>query len=270
MHKLDKKDVRNSFFRWTFFSHSNYNYERLQATGVIHAFSPILKKLYNDRPKEMKKALLRHMNFFNTEPHFGGVILSLVIAMEEDRADGAPITDEAINGIKTGLMGPLAGIGDTLYQGTLIPILLAFGISLSSQGNILGPIVYTVMLMGILLSIAYIIWMKGYEVGKEGIEKVLKGNLLQKIITGSSAMGAIVLGALSASFVTVSSPLAINLGNTILSVQEDILDKLFLGLLPLLTTLLTFYLLKSKQMKSTKVMLILIIIGTIGGLLNII
>ena len=140
--KLEKKDIVNAFWRWTFFSHANYNYERLEATGLVHSYKHVIKKLYGDNPEEYKAAILRHMQFFNTEPHIGGVIPGIVLAMEEQRANGAPITDEAINGIKTGLMGPFAGIGDTLWQGTLTPILLAFGISLGAQGNLLGPVLY--------------------------------------------------------------------------------------------------------------------------------
>ena len=128
--KLSKKEIVLAFWRWTFFSHANYNYERLEATGVVHSFRHIIKKLYGDDPEQYKECLKRHMQFFNTEPHFGGVILGIVLAMEEERANGAPSTDEAINSVKTGLMGPFAGIGDTLWQGTLTPILLAFGISL--------------------------------------------------------------------------------------------------------------------------------------------
>ena len=99
--------------------------------------APIIEKLYGDDPEEYKAALERHMEFYNTEPHFGGVINGMVIAMEEQRANGAEISDEAINGIKTGLMGPFAGIGDTLWQGTLTPILLSIGISLSAGGSLL-------------------------------------------------------------------------------------------------------------------------------------
>ncbi|MBL1229684.1 PTS system mannose/fructose/sorbose family transporter subunit IID [Enterococcus sp. BWB1-3] len=267
--ELSKKDVAKSFWRWTFFSHANYNYERLEATGLVHAFSPIIKKLYADNPEEYRNALKRHMAFFNTEPHFGGVICGMVIAMEEDRANGAPITDDAINGIKTGLMGPFAGIGDTLWQGTLTPILLAFGVSLGSEGNLMGPLVYGLMMFGIMFSLAYFVWMQGYRMGKTGIEKILSSNILQYLITGASAMGAIVLGALTANFVSVSSPFVIKVGTVELGLQEDILDKLFKGILPLGITLLTLYLLKNRKMKSTTVMLILVVIGVVFGAANI-
>lgn len=262
---LTKKEVVKAFWRWTFFSHANYNYERLEATGLVFVMKPVIKKLYGDRPDEYKACIQRHMQFFNTEPHIGGVIPGIVLAMEEERANGAPITDEAINGVKTGLMGPFAGIGDTLWQGTLTPILLAFGISLGSQGNLLGPVIYTLLMFGIMFPVAYICWMKGYSLGKEGIEKILGGNQLQMLITGASAMGAIVLGALSAQFVTVKCSAIIKLGALKMNVQETVFDQLFQGILPLAVTLFTLYLLKNKKMKATTVMLILVVIGVVLG-----
>ena len=262
---LTKKEVVKAFWRWTFFSHANYNYERMEATGLVFAMKPVIKKLYGDRPDEYKACIQRHMQFFNTEPHIGGVIPGIVLAMEEERANGAPITDEAINGVKTGLMGPFAGIGDTLWQGTLTPILLAFGISLGSQGNLLGPVIYTLLMFGIMFPVAYICWMKGYSLGKEGIEKILGGNQLQMLITGASAMGAIVLGALSAQFVTVKCSAIIKLGALKMNVQETVFDQLFQGILPLAVTLFTLYLLKNKKMKATTVMLILVVIGVVLG-----
>jgi PTS system mannose-specific IID component len=266
---LEKKDVVKAFWRWTFFSHANYNYERLEATGLVFAFKPIIEKLYKDNPEEYKKCIQRHMLFFNTEPHIGGCIPGMVIAMEEQRANGADIPDEAINGVKTGLMGPFAGIGDTLWQGTLTPILLAFGISLGSQGNLLGPLVYTLLMFGIMFPVAYWCWMKGYFLGKDGISKILGNNLMAQIIQGASTMGAIVLGALAAAFVSVSSPLVTNIGEMQLTWQTDVFDKLFLGILPLAVTLVTLYLLKNKKMKATSVMAMLIIVGVVLGTLGI-
>ncbi|MBN2918863.1 PTS N-acetylglucosamine transporter subunit IIABC [Ligilactobacillus salivarius] len=267
---LSKKDVVKAFWRWTFFSHANYNYERLQATGVIHALSPVFKKLYGNDEKEMAEALERHMQFFNTEPHFGGAILGMTIAMEEDKAKGAPITDSAINSIKTGLMGPLAGIGDTLWQGTLIPILLSFTISFAADGNILmGPVLFAILHLAIIWGIGYLSWMQGYSLGKEGIAKILKGSLLPTVMTYAQCLGPIVIGALSANFVKVSTPLKLDLGDKVLKIQTGVLDKLVLGLLPMAITLLCYYLLK-KKFKPTTIVLILIIIGIVGGMFYII
>ncbi|MEW6696303.1 MAG: PTS system mannose/fructose/sorbose family transporter subunit IID [Bacillota bacterium] len=266
--KLSKADVVKAFWKWTFFSHANYNYERLEATGVVQSMSHIMKKLYGDNPEEFKACIKRHMMFYNTEPHFGGVINGMVIAMEEERANGAPISDEMINGVKTGLMGPFAGIGDTLWQGTLTPILLAFGISLGIEGSLMGPLIYTLLMFGIMLPVAYFMWMKGYELGHSGIQSILTGNTLKSIMVGASAMGAMTLGALSANFVKLASPAVITVGAAKLNVQADIFDKLLLGLMPLLITLGTLYLLKNKKMKSTHVLLILMAIGAVGGFLG--
>ncbi|MCI1714332.1 PTS system mannose/fructose/sorbose family transporter subunit IID [Clostridium sp.] len=266
--KLSKKDVIKAFWRWTFFSHSNYNYERLQSTAMVHCLAPIIKKLYRDDESEFKAAIKRHMEFFNTEPNFGGVIHGMVIAMEEQRANGEAISDEMINGLKTGLMGPFAGIGDTLVQGTLVPILLSFGISLGSEGNLLGPISYSVLIMGITISLAYYMWMQGYKLGREGIQKILAGNLLKKVMTMATTMGAIVLGALSANFVQLTTYVNLKMGASGLSIQKDVLDKLLLNLLPLIITLLSLKLL-NKKFKATTVLAILIAIGAVGGILGI-
>ena len=266
---LTKKDLAVAFWRWTFFSHANYNYERLEATGVVHAFSPILKKLYGEDQQAMTGALERHMQFFNTEPAFGGPILSVVIAMEEEIANGAEISDETVNGFKTGLMGPLAGIGDTLWQGTLIPILLSFTLPFGSQGNILmGPVLFFVLHMGIMCIIAYKLWMLGYEQGKEGILKLMSSGLLDTVLTFSRTLGSIVIGALAAQFIKVSTPLTVSLGEGVLSVQTNVLDQLMPGLLPLSVTMLTYVLLK-KKLKPTQVLLVLLVIGLVFGTLGI-
>lgn len=267
--KLDRKDVVKAFIRWSFISHTNYNYERLQASSFVSSLKPVLTKLYGDDINEMKSALQRHMVFFNTEPHFGGVIHGIVIAMEEQRANGAPITDEVINSVKTGLMGPLAGVGDTLWQGTIVPILLAIGISLGIQGNLMGPLLYIVLLCAIMWPIAYIAWMKGYDLGTEGIQKILGGNLIRSVIMGTSIMGAIVLGALGASFVTVNCPFVLQIGEFKLSLQTQIFDQILRGILPMMTIFLSYYLLKNKKMKSLHVLVLLFVGSLLLGLVGV-
>ena len=265
---LKKSDVVKSFWLWVFFAVSNYNYERLMANAFVHALSPVLKKLYGHDKEELKQALERHLVFYNTEPHFGSIIGGMTVAMEEQRAQGKPISDQMINSLKTGLMGPVAGIGDTLWQGTLIPITVSFGISFGATGNLFGPLFYATVMPGIMLFLAYNLWMKGYLLGREGVQKLLAGNMLQKVMSTAQTMGGIVLGGLAASFVTLSSPLALKLGDTTLSMQKDVLDKLLLGLLPLSITFLTLFLL-NKKMKSTTVLLILTVIAAVGAAIGI-
>lgn len=263
--KLSRKDILKAFWKWTFFSHSNYNYERLQASGVLQSMSHIPEKLYPNNLEEQKKFMQRHMCFYNTEPHFGGIINGMVLAMEEERANGADIDDDAINSIKTGLMGPMAGIGDTLWQGTLQPIALAVGISVASGGNVMGAVIFTLIMVAVMLPIGYFMYMKGYSTGKSGVEAILGGGKMKQLIQAASIMGAAVLGSLTANYVSASSTMMIKVGSSELALQTDILDKLLLGGVPLGITLLTLYLLKNKQMKSTTVMLILVVIGLVLG-----
>lgn len=265
--KLSKKDIKKAFWLWMFFSHSCYNYERLQAGAVAQYMAHILKKLYSTK-EDIIAGLKRHLTFFNTEPNVGAVIHGITIAMEEEKANGAPITDEAINSVKTGLMGPLAGIGDTITQGILTPILLALGIGLAKEGNLTGPIIYTLLISVSIIGIAYFSWMQGYRWGREAVEKILEGGLINTIITAAGVLGCMVLGALTAQFVNLSTPVVIKVGQTVIKLQQDFFDKLMPKLLPLLLTIGVLYLIRRGQ-KPTMVMLYMVIIGIIGGLLNI-
>lgn len=262
---LTKKDVQKAFWRWTFFSHSNYNYERMQSSGFMYSLIPVLRKLYPDK-KDLRAAMKRHLAFFNTEPHFGGIIGGLAIAMEEERKSGANISDSDINSVKTGLMGPLAGVGDTLWQGTIVPIMLSIAISISSGGNLAGPVFYVVGMFAIMWSIAYVLWMRGYYSGRNGIQELMAGNRLKKAMQIAQMMGGIVIGGLTATYVTLSTPLTFKMNNVTLKVQSGILDKLFQGMLPVAITLFAYWLIKYKKMKSTTVLLILIAISIVGGM----
>ncbi|EOH93894.1 PTS system mannose/fructose/sorbose family transporter subunit IID [Enterococcus pallens] len=264
---LNKKDIIKSYLIWTFFSHSTYNYERMQASGVVHALAPSLEKMYGKDSERLKEALKRHMEFFNTEPNVGGSILGIVLALEEQRAKGEEIDPEMISNIKTGLMGPLAGIGDTIWQGTLSPIALGIFLGMAKEGNFLGPIFYLLTIAIVLFGLGYLSYTKGYYLGREGIGKIISSGLLDKVTEKATVVGATVLGGLTASYVTLSSSLEVEMSTGVLNVQTDILDSIFKGLLPLSITLLTIFLLK-KKMNVNIILLVLILIGAIGTLIG--
>jgi mannose PTS system EIID component len=257
--KVTRGDLIHSWLLWLFFAQGNYNYERLQATGFAHAMTPIIRRLYHT-PEEISAALKRHLVFFNTEPQWGSPILGATIAMEEQRANGATdIDDEAINSVKAGLMGPLAGIGDTIDQGTITPILLALGIGIAGigtvtagktpdistlTGNPLGAILYIILESAAILAIGYTAYTQGYYRGRTFVTDILRTGALDRIITGATVLGNMVLGALAAQFVAVYIGVPINIGAANLNIQTDILDKIFPGLLGLALVVGTWYLLK--------------------------
>ncbi|SHH76016.1 PTS system mannose/fructose/sorbose family transporter subunit IID [Sporanaerobacter acetigenes] len=265
--KLTKKDIRKSWFRWLTFAQSSFNYERMQASGFAHSMCPIIDKLY-DTKEEKAQALKRHLTFFNTNPTIGTLTHGITIAMEEEKANGAEISDDAINSIKTGLMGPLAGIGDTLTQGVITPILLAFGVGLGKEGNLMGPILYMVLISVVIIWLSYSLWMKGYKLGRSAVEQILGGGVFNDVIQAAGILGCTVIGALTGKFVNITTPIEIKIGETAVGLQADLFDMVMPGLLPLLLTLWTYKQLE-KGKSPVKVMLYIMAIGAVGSILKI-
>ncbi len=264
---LTKRDIFNSWIRWFMFAQSNYNYERLQATAFAHSMLPAIKKLYPDKD-DRKAAVQRHLAFFNTEPVCGSVIHGITIAMEEEKANGKPIADESFNAIKTGLMGPLAGIGDTLTQGIITPIMLAICIGITNNKNIAGPIIFLIAQYSIMIGISFSMWTNGYKLGKKAVEQILQGGKINKVIEGASLLGTLVMGGLVGRFIPLQMAVNLNIGQVKFNLQTDLLDKLMPGLIPLLLTLFVLKMVK-KGVSPIKLMGILIAAGTITGILGI-
>lgn len=266
--QITNKDLMRVWWRWVFFQEASVSYERLQAPGFFYAISPVLVKLYGDNPEELTAACKRHMQFYNSEPYCGLAIHGITLALEEERANGAPITDEAINSLKTGLMGPLAGLGDSVRAGTIAPIVTAFCISIGQTGNLIAPF----LLEGILVAIVwpFAIWLlkKSYHTGKEGIQEIFSSGKLNWITTMTSTLGGITLGALAASYVTLTSPLEFVLGKgSKIALQADVLDVILKNILPLSMVLLSVYLL-NKKVSAVKIILILAAVSAAGVLIG--
>jgi PTS system mannose-specific IID component len=267
--KLTRNDVFKSWIRWLFLSHACYNWERMQGLGFAHAMTPIIEKLYTTK-EDIVAALKRHLVFFNTQPDIGGIVLGAVVAMEEERSEGADISDEAINAVKTGLMGPMAGIGDTIQQGIVIPIALAIGMNIATggqvgtatKGNILGPIFYLVAVAAFVWGVGWWLYYTGYKQGRSAVTNILSSGALQRVIVGAEVLGNFILGALAVSFVKVSTPLALKIGGTIFKLQ-DIFNQFMPNLLPLILVILVWWLLAKKNVSATTVMIWIIAVGII-------
>ncbi|MCQ2491528.1 MAG: PTS system mannose/fructose/sorbose family transporter subunit IID [Lachnospiraceae bacterium] len=198
---LTKSDRMSVALRSTFLQGS-WNYERMQNGGWCYAMIPAIKRLYKTEEDRIA-ALKRHLEFFNTHPYVASPILGVTLALEEEKANGATVEDSAINGVKVGMMGPIAGVGDPVFWFTVRPILGALGASLAMTGNILGPILFFVLWNIIRFGFMWYTQEFGYKVGTE-ITKDLSGGLLGKITKGASILGMFVLGALVDRWVSVS------------------------------------------------------------------
>lgn len=248
-------------------SETCYNYERLQALDTANAMVPIIRRLY-DKKEDQVRELKKYMVFFNTEPSWMGTVIHGVAAsMEEQRANGANIDAEDINAVRTGLMGPMAGIGDTVSQGIAYPILAGICCSLALAGNIAGPILFEVLYKVLMLTMGYTMYMLGYKQGKTAILKVLGTGMLNRITEVFSIVGLMVVGNMAATRVSIMTPIAFTVGEVGVNLQE-IINSLLPGALPLAATMLVWQLL-NKKINPTYIIAILFVVGFITSLAGI-
>ncbi|MGM9902949.1 PTS system mannose/fructose/sorbose-specific IID component [Enterococcus sp. 10A9_DIV0425] len=199
--QLSKKDRISVWWRSTFLQGS-WNYERMQNGGWAFSMIPAIKKLYKTK-EDRAAALERHLEFFNTHPYVASPIIGVTLALEEERANGAPVDDVTIQGVKVGMMGPLAGIGDPVFWFTVRPILGALAASLAISGNILGPIIYFFGWNIIRMAFMWYTQEFGYKAGSK-ITDDLSGGLLQDITKGASILGMFILGSLVNRWVSIN------------------------------------------------------------------
>ena len=233
--KVTQQDLDKAWWNWMFFWASAFSMERMQSIAFIHCLSPVLKKFYGDDKEGMTSALKRHMVFFNTEPQTGVIANGVTIALEEQRFNGTPIDDEMINAVKAGIMGPMAGIGDSMIPGTLIPILLAIGMGMSQNGSPLGAIFYMVAYLAIILSLSHWLFNMGYKYGTEVMGELASGSF-RKVTSTMAVLGLVVSGGIGASIISLRTPLGFAQGELAVSLQST-LDGIFPSLLPLILTL---------------------------------
>lgn len=296
---LDKKTRLSVAWRSTFLQGS-WNYERMQNGGWVFAMIPAIKKLYPTDKQEQAAALKRHLEFFNTQPYVASPVLGVTLALEEDRANGAPVDDTAIQGVKVGMMGPLAGVGDPVFWYTVRPIVGALGASLAMSGSLLGPILFFVIWNIVRWAFMWYTQEFGYKAGSM-ITEDLSGGLLQKVTKVASILGMFVLGSLiqrwvSVDFAPVVSRVTLSDGAFIdwaslpsggagiqqaflqytsgmsltpeqVTTLQDNLNSLIPGLVPLLLTLFCMWLLK-KNISPIVIILGLFVVGIVGHVIG--
>lgn len=211
-------------------------------------------------------ALQRHLNFFNSQGIWGSSLLGVAMALEEEKAIGKDISDETIINVKTGLMGPMAGIGDTIDWGTWKPLFFSIAASFSTQGGIAGFFICFLFALVPFLEGWYLSKL-GYRLGREAISKLLEGGWIKQLIMGSSILGLFMVGALSASNVALEIPIAFTMGGTETSVQA-ILDSILPGLLPLTLVLGIYTFFRKKGQKFGRVVFFLLGLSMVGSLIG--
>ena len=251
---ITKKDLRKIFWRSLPMEFS-WHYERQMHMGFEFMMIPALKKIYKDDPEKYKEALQRNLEFFNCSMYDTKFIGSIVASMEEMNAKQDDFDPTSISTMKVALMGPLAGIGDSLFFGTIRIIAIGIGTSLAAQGNILGTLLFLLVFNVPAFLVRYFGAMKGYELGANYLEKIQKSGMMDKFMMAASIVGVMVIGGMTKELITVTTPLAIGTGDAAASIQE-ILDGIMPGMMSLGVMGIYYWLLKKK------VNVIAMIVGT--------
>ena len=245
---LKRSDLLRTWLRWICWAQRCYNYERLMGLGFCQAISAVIEKLFPEK-EERAAALSRHMRFFNTENNWGAMILGATVALEEERAMGHSVTTDVNDSMKNALMGPLAGIGDSITQSIVKVILLGISIELATQGNVLGPVLYLLGFTVYALAVSYITFFSGYRMGRGAATKLLASSSTKSLTDALKIVSMIVIGALAAGNIKV-------------------LDSICPKLLPLGVLALVIYLLKKKRKSSVFILITLFVIGFALTFLN--
>lgn len=263
--KISKKTLSKAFHNWYYGNLTCFSQEHMQTFGYLVSMLPIVEELY-DTPEEKARSMNTYRTFFNTEPQLGTVIVGITAGLEEARAnDTGDVDDETINGLRAGLMGPVAGIGDSLVVGTVIPILLGIAMGMSTGGSPLGAIFYIIAWNLLAYFGMRLAFFKGYELGGKALDFLVgaQGEALRDSVT---MLGGIVIGAVAASWVSVTTAFTMTAegADEPFLVLQDTLDSVFPGFLTALVIIFCWWLMAKKKISPIKVMLLLVLIAFVG------
>ena len=268
MKKVSKKTLNSSFWRWWYGNLTCFSHEHMQTFGYMWSMLPIIKELYPTHEEQCEK-MQTYYPFFNTEPKIGCIVVGITAGLEEARANGADgIDDEMINGIRAGLMGPLAGIGDSLIVGTYIPILLGIALGFAEGGSAIGPIFYIVVWNANSIWFQHYIYFLGYNLGGSAVE-LLVGDRATAFRNAVITMGQVIVGAMAASWVAISTNIVIAQDSTGADITlGSKLDGAFPKLLTCVFVLFCWWLMAKKGMSPVKCLLLMVVIGFVGSVIG--
>ena len=258
---INARDLRRVFWR-SFQMEFSWNYERQMNLAFVYALIPVLKKLYPQKAA-LAAALKRHLVFFNTTPHIVTLLLGITTAMEEKNSQQNEMDGTAIDNVKASLMGPLAGLGDSFFWGTLRLIATGIGTSLALQGNILGPILFLLVFNVPHILVRWLFTRWGYVLGTGVLHRVQKSGMMESLTYGTSIIGLMVVGAMAASMINITIPISFGAGEAKTEVQ-GIIDNIMPCLLPLVSFGIVYWLL-GRKVKPLTIIGGMALVGILGS-----
>lgn len=270
MSQITKKDVIRGWAKYYTCAEVSSGFERLTAPAFSFGMNDVLKKLYDDNQEEYINALKRHLLFYNSEATWGSIIFGITCALEEERAsmlkEGASseeleASSEMITNLKVGLMGPLAGIGDTVNHGMLRPLLLSMFIPLASAGSWIAGIGPLVIWAVVISAFAYILVTRGYSQGRKSVISILKSGKLNQYIQMASVLGLFMMGVLSSTYVKMSTIISWTSATGEEQTLQSVLDGIFPNVLPLLVVFGIYFYIKKFGPKYVRILIFILVIS---------
>ncbi len=275
---VSAKTLRKSFNNWFFWNGCSQQAESMLGMAFGQSMAPAIEELY-DTTEGKAAALKRHITLFNTESQVGSVCNGIAIGMEEQLANGVG-APESIQEAKVALIGPTSAIGDSLWVATIIPLLLTICLSISSSMTTaawIGPLVYMIVYPIGTYLLSWKIFQLGYKAGLEGVQRFMASGQLDKIIRAVTILGLLVVGALTASFVTCSLNIDIKTAAKVFDEAsqsyidgtisvfnlDNLLNSVFPKIVPLALTVFVYTLYAKKNWKPLTIMLLILVLAAV-------
>lgn len=268
--KENNKFVNDAFWGYNWSVPMCFTRERMLGCSMVCTLAKVADQIYPSDVEKQKELCRNHEVFFNTQQGLGAVVWGIVLGMEVERAKDETITNELIQSVKQALAGPLAGLGDSLIQALLTPIIISIGIGLSTgTGSIMGPLFMFIAYTAINGALSYGLFKLGYKSGIQGAEMLISSDLKDRAIPAFEALGITVIGGVLAGIMNVKTALVAKAGETVVNIQTQVLDAFFPKFLSLVVCFIVYYLVKEKKWSATKIMLWMIPVAITGFLTKI-
>ncbi|GET07346.1 mannose-specific PTS system IID component [Ligilactobacillus agilis] len=266
--KTEKKLLRQMYWR-SFSLYAAVTPSKQGASGFSYAMQPFLNRFYRNSEKKRQEAMVRQMSYFNTNVAMYPFVLGVVASMEKKNSEQDDFNAESINAIKTSLMGPLAGIGDSVFWGVLRTIAAGIAVGLAQSGNVLAPIIFLLLFN---LPVQLLRWyggQMGYTLGSAYISDLYENGFINVLTKGASIVGLAMVGAMTSSMVKFNIKWNMVMDGKVVMKTQAMLDQIFVGLIPLTITLISFYLMKKKNVSVNVLIVAIIVLGILASVLGI-
>jgi PTS system mannose-specific IID component len=260
--KTDMKLLKKLYIRsCTVFA--PFNYANQGASGFEYSLMPFIDHYYKKGSEKRRQALKRNIVWYNITNNVGTFCMGLVASMEKQASKHDDYNVNSINSVKASLMGPMSGIGDTLFWGILRVVAAGIAISFGLQGNLLAPIMFLLVYNIPSFIIRWYLAKLGFSVGSDYLQEMYASGLINIFTKAARTLGLIMLGGMTSSLVQFKSKVVFHLGGGQILNLQHVFDQIFKGLLPLCVTLFCYWLITKKKVNFTVVVIGVIIVSII-------